>query len=598
MGILVMSGPGIKAAGRIHGASLLDLCPTILTLFGLPCGQDMPGKPLLDALEDAATPSRIPSWETVAGDDGRHPAGTKYHSGPSPDSETDAVTQQMAALGYIEDHATDKSKAAEAAQLEADYNLAQVHLCHDRPDDAVPLLERVLAVRPWESRYIHQLANALTRSGWHRQAVDLLLRAYPDGVAEPPPAPVLLVLARAHIGLGEGSDARRCLALAVGSLPAQPGPWLETGRLALSLANLEQAEHAFRRALVHDNTFAAAWQGLATIHLHRHENEPALEAALEAVSHIFQFGEAHLSAGIALARLGRYADARIAFERVTRMCPLQPHAWRFLAALPVEGENAALLREACRRQSVRFTREWALRQRDVRRRAREPRLLPDIPPPSVRRETIQRFRPLPVPPPAPGSSGRTFTLVSGLPRSGTSLMMQMLAAGGLAPKTDGLRPADEDNPDGYFEWEAIKRVGREHALFDDPGLDALAIKCVTPLLRQLPAVHRYRVIFMLRPVEEIAASQARMIDHRGSTGMEGDPAAIAARLLHHRDEILAFLRNASRVFDVLTIDYPRLVADPAPAVSSLASFLGPQLLPHPENMAAVIRPALYRNRRE
>lgn len=191
---------------------------------------------------------------------------------------------------------------------------------------------------------------------------------------------------------------------------------------------------------------------------------------------------------------------------------------------------------------------------------------------------------------------RTFTLVSGLPRSGTSLMMQMLAAGGLVAKTDGERAADEDNPEGYLEWEALKRIGTEPALLDEPGLEGLAIKCVSALLPALPAQHRYRVIFMMRPVEEIAKSQQRMIQRRGTAGMAGDLTVIQMALERHRDETLQFLRSHPRRFEVLAVNYPALVAEPEVWVEKIAAFMGAALLPFPGAMTGVVRPELHRNR--
>src|SRR2546428_444309 len=101
-----------------------------------------------------------------------------------------------------------------------------------------------------------------------------------------------------------------------------------------------------------------------------------------------------------------------------------------------------------------------------------------------------------------------ITIVSGLPRSGTSLMMQMLAAGGMSILSDGERQADLDNPRGYFEWERIKQLPKE------PGCIAEAegkvVKVISQLLLALPAGHEYRVIFMQRPLAEVLASQERM----------------------------------------------------------------------------------------
>ena len=187
-------------------------------------------------------------------------------------------------------------------------------------------------------------------------------------------------------------------------------------------------------------------------------------------------------------------------------------------------------------------------------------------------------------------------IVSGLPRSGTSLMMGMLAAGGLLPRTDGERAADVDNPEGYFEWEAVKRLAKQPELLDEPGLEKLAIKIVSPLLAALPPQHRYRVIFMSRPVGEIARSQARMIARRGATGAGGSEGEIARALARHRDSTLTMLRRGGTNFDLLEVDYPALVAAPTPWAARVAEFIGPDLLPHPGRMAGVVRPDLHRNR--
>ncbi len=596
MGFLVMAGPGIAEGKRVYGATLLDITPTLLTLCGLPCGIDMSGKPLLDSLTGVSLsnlPARIPSWDDVPGNDGRHPPGTRYLAG---DADTVDLTRQLAALGYVEDNGDDKEKAAAAAACEAAYNLAQVHLSNNRPGPALPLLEDLLEKRPWETRIVHQLAHALTRAGFHRQGIDLLLAAYPESDPEMPLPAVLLILARARLGLGDRDGAWFYATRAARSFPMLSGAYIELADLCMDIGKLAAAEHAARRAIALDDTSAAAWETLAAIHLRRHEDEAALTAGLAAVERIWQIGRAHFIIGLALARLGRFPEARIALERATVMLPQHPGPWRVLAVLPNGGGDGAFVRDACRMRARLLSREAAVQGEARRIRAREPRAFPPLPPPAERRAIINAARPPAATVQTPALSGKVFTLVSGLPRSGTSLMMQMLAAGGLPPRTDGERAADDDNPEGYLEWEALKRIAAEPQLFDEQGLDRFAIKCVTAHLTRLPAQHRYRIVFMTRPVAEIARSQQRMIDRRGTSGMDGTLTEIAAALQRHRDETLSHLRGHPRAFDVLMVDYPSLVADPAPWIENLAAFLGPELLPHPDHMAAAVRPALHRQK--
>ena len=479
--------------------------------------------------------------------------------------------------------------------MEADYNLAQVYLGHGRPDEALPLLEALLGQRPWESRFIHQLAHGYTQAGWHAQAVELLRRAYPEGADSPPPA-VFLLMARACIGMGDKNAAAWYAARAASRLPVLSGACVELGNLELTLQNFPAAARAFRRALALDPSMASAHEGLSSVFLRTGENERALEAALGAVELIHQSAGAHLNLGIALARLGSFAEARAAFRRVTAMRPQHPLAWRFLAALPDDSAQGDFLAAACRENARRLSREWATQRHDERSRSRQLRPLPPLPAPAERLACAHAARPDRDFTTVAGPVGRTFTLVSGLPRSGTSLMMQMLEAGGLPPLTDGLRSADTDNPHGYYEWEPIKSIARQPDLLDADGHDRRAIKCISALLRSLPSKHRYRVIFMSRPIDEIVPSQERMKQRLGTTGAAGDAAAIAAVLTKHRDDTLLFLQQRPVYFEVLEIDYPSLVADPAPWIEKLTAFLGPELLPRPAHMAAAVQPALHRNR--
>src|SRR6185312_6287356 len=122
---------------------------------------------------------------------------------------------------------------------------------------------------------------------------------------------------------------------------------------------------------------------------------------------------------------------------------------------------------------------------------------------------------------------RWITVVSGLPRSGTSLMMQMLAAGGIPPLSDGLRSADPDNPRGYFEYEPVKRTKQ-----DDTWTDAApgkAAKVVYALLKDLPTRHDYRVIWMRRPLDEVIASQRAMLARVGREGARIPDRVLAGR---------------------------------------------------------------------
>ena len=174
-------------------------------------------------------------------------------------------------------------------------------------------------------------------------------------------------------------------------------------------------------------------------------------------------------------------------------------------------------------------------------------------------------------------------------------MMQLLEAGGLPPMTDSQRVADVDNLRGYYEWEAIKQVGRKPELLDDEGLQGRAIKCISMLLAHMPARHQYKVIFMLRPIAEVVASQRAMTTRLGTKGANLDLEQLERGLRAHREEVRKWAASATHL-EWLEVDYPELVRDPAPAIAKLVQFLGAERLPNEKEMAAVIDPTLHRRK--
>jgi hypothetical protein len=182
-------------------------------------------------------------------------------------------------------------------------------------------------------------------------------------------------------------------------------------------------------------------------------------------------------------------------------------------------------------------------------------------------------------------------IVSGVPRSGTSLMMQMLDAGGVPVLTDGLREADQDNQRGYYEWEPAKRLPREPELIGEA--EGKAVKVISSLVSALPDDHRYRVIFMQRPLREVLASQAEMIRRRGTVGAPLQMSALIAALEAHLKQVTAWLRTRPLI-EVCWVDYHRLLQDPLAQVEKISDFLQVPLDRHA--MARQVDPRLCHHR--
>ncbi len=184
-----------------------------------------------------------------------------------------------------------------------------------------------------------------------------------------------------------------------------------------------------------------------------------------------------------------------------------------------------------------------------------------------------------------------ITIVSGLPRSGTSLMMQMLVAGGMSPLSDGERVADTDNPRGYLEWERIKTLPQ------NPGCIAEAegkvVKVISRLLLSLPAGHEYRIIFMQRPLPEVLSSQEQMMRRRGTLKAGGNQAVMAAAFEKHLREVYAWMEGKPHV-RALRLSYHEVLSQPKETSQKVAEFVGVPLIS--DAMIRQVDSSLYRNR--
>ena len=189
------------------------------------------------------------------------------------------------------------------------------------------------------------------------------------------------------------------------------------------------------------------------------------------------------------------------------------------------------------------------------------------------------------------SSHDYVAIVSGLPRSGTSMMMQMLHRGGLPALTDHIRTADEDNPKGYYEFDPVKKTKEDPSwLQRAPGK---VVKIVHLLLLDLPDNYNYRVVFMRRELNEVVKSQNVMLErHQHGTG--NIPAEKIKEIFKAQiDQVYAYVRSR-RNFSLLEMNYNDMLADPEPAVARLMDFFDGRL--DSAAMTKVIDPSLYRSR--
>ena len=501
----------------MHSANLLDIAPTILTLFGLPVGGDMDGRPLVEAFTDRPTVQTISSWDDVPGRDGQHPEERKLDS-----DESREALEQLVALGYIERPAENQEKAVAQTVRELDYNLAMSYIDAGMHGRAAPILANLYRTYPLEFRFGIQLAMCLhtlgmtddmsrliddlntrwrkaaerarwrlaevaevakqRRKEWREAKQEREEKGKQEGDDDAPSTPPQLFneaeqrVVRSLRAIARGNEQTLdYLASSVAmsekdyeksldhlqkareSETKTPGFHLQVGNAYLELQRYDDAETCYQRALELDPQNPNAHLELCRSALQRRRNRKALEAATTAVGLKFHFSPAHYFLGVARERMRDIDGAIESYERAVSQNPNFAEVHTRLAGIYQKYER--------NEEKAKQHRQLAREVRQERKRVRTMRILPDLPAldDAVIDENLPELPKLPqsnLKPPLgvapvkgteqkagtdhPDGNGRPFiTVVSGLPRSGTSMMMQMLAAGGLAPLTDDTRQADE-----------------------------------------------------------------------------------------------------------------------------------------------------------
>ncbi len=587
LGIFCMKGPGIRRDERIYSVNLLDVAPTVLAVFGLPAGQDMPGRVLLEAFEETPSLDRIPTWEEMPGESGMHPADFEM-----PPEDAYLLLRQFVALGYVDEPKEDLQAAREDCEREQDWNLAQVYMASWRFHEALPVLEKLHDAVPERGDFALALARCQQQVGLLKEASATVAAAIADHRDTPE---AHFILSGVEFERRNYNDSLSHLQQAEKANPAMPDLHVRIGFTWLKLRKWKRAERAFGRALEIDPHSPLAYQGLALVYLRQRRWQQAADHALKSVGYQHDLPLSHFWLGVALTRLELKDRAIQAFETALSFHPPLPAAHRWLAMLfsdiPGREEDAQRHRAAMRR--IALNRRKGLRKlEEVQQQARHRAIdRAEARAQSRNGEGISE-KPESEQPGAQETPRCQFTIVSGLPRSGTSLMMRMLDAAGVPVMTDRHRKADDDNPDGYFEWEAIKQLGRKPEILREA--EGKAIKVVSMLVPALPRMHQYKVIFMDRPVEEVVKSQFKMIGNRGEHTPALDQDRMMAMLSAHRQAALALLERA-KPFELLVVNYPDLVENPSAWVEKIAAFLGPEQVKHPEKMASVVRPELRRH---
>jgi tetratricopeptide (TPR) repeat protein len=583
-GVFCVKGPGIKKNNKIFGASLIDITPTILSLYDLPIGEDMNGKVLVNIYEETPELKYIPTWEDVEGDDFAMLEKQDVDEDPLASQE---AMKQLIELGYIEDPGDNVQKAVEMTVRESRYNLARVYMGTSRYVEAIPILEKLYKDYNTESRFALRLVTCYTEIGEQTKALDLtnshnkiiinyikelseefneikdnnfndleekkkqeklqgknkLLRKLKD--AQKDIFRIALLQTDILLKLKKPKDALKILKDIEKNLPIQRSILNKIGNVYIRLHDYKKAEDAFKKLLEIDPINHIGHNGLAIIYLRTEKYEEAVSEALLAIELVYHYPLAHHHLGEALMCLELYEEAANAFEVAIKMAPSLGKARNFLIDIYENNLNKPDLAKQHKdyfKTALDTTKETKTgKPKKVEKQVISDKIIKD-----------------------------PIIIVSGLPRSGTSMMMQMLEAGGIEVFTDNQRAADENNPKGYYEHEAVKRLANDKKWL--PNAKNKVVKIISHLLVHLPEKYNYKIVFMERDINEIIQSQHKMLVQLGKAKADTYPAGLDMTFKENVEKIKIWAKKHHNV-DILTINHKDVINDAATEARKVIDFL-------------------------
>lgn len=531
-GIFVASGPNIKKNEKIFGLSLIDVAPTILHNFGLPVGRDMDGKVILDIFEKPIKPKFIDSWEDVEGD-----FAEVAKENPEEALSDDETMKQLIELGYI-DKPDDKIEISVAkTKCDLKHNLAKVYLGKKDFNSAKDILLKLTETDAPVDKAIYYLdiLNVCLGLKEYDEAERYLVIFKELAAKSEVNFNTYIIESEILNGNGKFREALDVLLEAKKKHPNQEVLY-RVGNSYFNLQEFETARTYYENAIEIEQDRAKFHRALAETLYELGEYEESAEHSLISIELVKYYPNAHYILGKALEKMGDLENAKIAFGTAARLKPKTYH--RAIKAL----ENI------------------------------EEKIMTHI---ELRDKTTSKYR------------KDQVVVVSGLPRSGTSLMMQMLDKGGMTTLTDKKREADESNPKGYYEFEKVMSIHKDNSWMGDAKNKS--VKIVAPLLSYMDMEYRYKVIFMKRDLDEVIKSQRKM------TGKNTDVLPVKLyNAFREQLKIADIWKEKEPGVELLYVDYKDVLNNPKEWSEKIAKFIAQDL--DVNAMASCIDKTLYRNK--
>lgn len=527
-GIFVAMGPNIKKNEKIFGISLIDVAPTILNHFDLPVGKDMDGQAILDMYENVTNPKFIDSWENAEGDFG------ELEKEDNDDVTDEETMNQLVELGYVEKPDEKIEVALHNVRCDLKHNLAKVYYGKRDFKSAKPILLELIEDKESTNlaHYYYDLMNCCLALKEYDNAA-LYLKEFKKVKTEVKfnyhfiEADILL----SQGNIDEGENVLKDSLKKRGDAETL----FRLGELYKATNRFLKAKECYLNAIKIEPDKAKYNKSLAEVYVEIGEYEEAVDYAFVSIELVKYYPDAHYVLGRALEKMGDLENAKLAYETASKLRPKTFHR----AQKSIENIEEKL-------KSIATNNNSAFKYREDQ-----------------------------------------IVIVSGLPRSGTSLMMQMLNNGGMEILTDGKRVADQSNPKGFYEYEPVMSIHKNNTWLKEA--ENKTLKVVAPLLKFLDSKYRYKVIFMTRDINEVIKSQQIM---KGK-----DPETLSISLLDSYDKLFGTIElweNREPNVEMVYINYKDVIEDPTTAIDTVTSFIGIDL--DKEAMVSAVDKKLYRNR--
>jgi len=529
-GMFVASGPNIKKNEKIFGMGLIDVAPTILHHFGLPIGEDMDGKVNLNIFKETTAPQFIESWDKEEGDF----ADLDFKDEADALSDEDTM-QQLVELGYVEKLDEKFEIAIKKTRVDLKHNLARVFLGKKDFNSAkIHLLDLLKEKAPIDlAPFYMDLITIALHEKEYGQANKYLEKVKNSGTE----INYNLMYTESHILTEMGRPREALKILEKARLTDGSDKILyNIGKLKYQLGDYKESVKLLEKAIELDSQKAIYHATLAEVLLQLDEYEEAADYAMTSIELVKYFPKAHFLLGQALEKLGDLENAKLAFEMANKLKPKEFHK----AEISLENVIEKL------ELDLKFDDKKSNKYRE-----------------------------------------NQITIVSGLPRSGTSLMMQMLNKGGMDCLVDGKREADDSNPKGYYEYEPVMSIQKDNSWLDKA--QNKTVKIVAPLLNKIDDQYRYKIIFMMRDIDEILKSQQKMI------GRSED--VFPVKLHNEFQKLLTNIevwKKKEPGVELIYVNYKDVLNHTDDVIDKVVSFIGKDM--NKESMKKCVDKSLYRNK--